>query len=42
VLATGRSDYTIVLRSLIDRSADWAWATIQIAEKTPRLMHALA
>jgi hypothetical protein len=36
VLATGRSDYTIVLRQLIDRHADWSWASIQIADKRPR------
>jgi hypothetical protein len=36
VLTTGRSHYTIVLGRSIEGTADWSWATMQIAGKTPR------
>lgn len=35
-LATSRSDYTIVLRHLLDQNAEWSWVTVQIADRTPR------
>jgi hypothetical protein len=37
MLATGRWNYTIVLRHLIERRGDWSWATMRIAERLPRI-----
>ncbi|MEP7208536.1 MAG: hypothetical protein ABI920_16480 [Casimicrobiaceae bacterium] len=37
VLSTGRSVYTVALRTLIEQRADWTWCAIQIVEKRPRV-----
>ncbi len=36
VLVTGRSDYAIVLRHVIERRADWSWVTVQIANRVQK------
>lgn len=36
MLTTGRSVYTVALRTLIEQRADWTWCAIQIVEKKPR------
>jgi hypothetical protein len=36
MLATGRWNYTIVLRHLIEQRGEWSWAAMEIAERVPR------
>lgn len=36
VLATGRTDYTIALRQVVEQRADWTWVALQILERAPR------
>lgn len=36
ILVTGRSIYTVALRTPIEQRPDWTWAAIQIVEKKPR------
>src|SRR5207237_1332165 len=36
MLTTGRSMYTVALRTLVEQRADWTWCAIQIVEKKPR------
>ncbi len=36
ILATGRSIYTVALRTIMEQRADWTWCAIQIVEKRPR------
>jgi hypothetical protein len=36
ILTTGRSVYTVALRSLVEQRADWSWAAAQILEKKAR------
>ena len=38
MLTTGRSLYTVALRTLIEQRADWTWCAIQIVEKKPRVL----
>jgi hypothetical protein len=36
ILTTGRSVYTVALRSLVEQRAEWSWAAAQILEKKAR------
>jgi hypothetical protein len=36
ILTTGRSVYTVALRSLVEQRAEWSWAAVQILEKKAR------
>ena len=37
ILSTANSNYAVTLGALIDHHADWTWATMHVAGKSPRL-----